>query len=323
MHLLPTNLAPLADLVEKSPSGRFALNNIQLRLHGDNTFTAASTDTKVLVLVSGPCVGPVEEYPEHPAMATAPNGKLDALIPAASWKKAFSTAAKVTKKNRTNAVLRSVAVKLGDQLATFGATDLDSYPVEQTRLGDGRFPPVADIVPKPGSGKARVWVDPIYLADVLKTIATIACDEEDRRVEIEVNGEKPIAIRAQRADGIRADGVVMPLPGEDEEKDETEEGVETPENADEIERLREGRKEMAEQLEKANQRIADLEREHERVRNILQAREDRITDLVDDCNGLREKLKTAKTGSGHATIPSTLAGGMSLRERLQLVGGQS
>jgi len=323
MHLLPTTLACLADQSEKNPTGRFALNNIQLRLHGDNTFTAASTDTKVLVRVTGPCVGPVEEYPEHPAMANAPNGKLDALIPAASWKKAFSTAAKVTKKQKN--VLRSVAVKLGKELATFGATDGDSYPVEQTRIGDGRFPPVADIIPKPGSGKARVWVDPLYLADVLKTIAAIAGDEDNRRVEIEVNGEKPIAIRAQRADGIRADGVLMPLPGEkDKQEDQAEDEVETPEDATEIERLRESRKEMAEQLEKANQRIADLERDNEKVRNILQAREDRIADLMEDCNGLRGQFQTAvKTSCDRPALSVTSARGLSRRERLQLVGGQS
>src|ERR1700761_5775673 len=101
MHLLPTTLACLADQTEKNPVGRFALSNIQLRLHNDNTFTAASTDTKVLVRVTGPCVGPVEEYPDHPALATAPNGKLEALIPAASWRKVFSTAAKVTKKQKS------------------------------------------------------------------------------------------------------------------------------------------------------------------------------------------------------------------------------
>jgi hypothetical protein len=323
MHLLPTTLACLADQSEKNPTGRFALSNIQLRLHGDNTFTAASTDTKVLVRVTGPCVGPVEEYPEHPAMANAPNRKLDALIPAASWRKAFSTAAKVTRKQKN--VLRSVAVKLGDQLATFGATDGDSFPVEQTRVSDGRFPPVADIIPKPGSGKARFWVDPLYLADVLKTIAAIACDEDNRRVEIEVNGEKPIAIRAQRADGIRADGVLMPLPGEkEEERDEVEEQAGAPGDATEIVRLKESRKEVAEQLEKANHRIAELERENERVRNILQAREDRIADLVEDCNGLREKLQTAlKVACDRPAISATPARGMSRRERLQLVGDQS
>ncbi len=323
MHLLPTTLACLADQSEKSPTGRFALSNIHLRLHGDNTFTAASTDTKVLVRVTGPCIGPVEEYPAHPAMASAPNGKLDALIPAASWRKAFSTAAKVTKKQKS--VLRSVAVKLGDQLATFGATDGDSYPVEQTRLGDGRFPPVADIIPKPGSGKARVWVDPLYLADVLKTIAAIACDEDNRRVEIEVNGEKPIAIRAQRSDGIRADGVLMPLPGEnDEMKDEVKEEVDTPEDATEIERLKESRKEIAEQLEKANQRIADLERDNERVRNILQAREEKIADLVEDCNQLREQLHTAvKTSCDRPALSVTSSRSLSRRERLHRVGGQA
>jgi hypothetical protein len=52
MHLLPTTLACLAEQSETNPTGRFALNNIHMRLHGDNTFIAASTDTKDLVRVA-------------------------------------------------------------------------------------------------------------------------------------------------------------------------------------------------------------------------------------------------------------------------------
>ena len=59
MHLLPTHLAPLADVSDKKgASGRFALATVQLRVHGDNTFIASATDTKVLLRVYGPCVGP-------------------------------------------------------------------------------------------------------------------------------------------------------------------------------------------------------------------------------------------------------------------------
>jgi hypothetical protein len=62
MHLLPTNLAPLGDLADKRENGsRFALKGVHVRLNSDNTFSAAATDTKVLMQVTGPCVGPVDE----------------------------------------------------------------------------------------------------------------------------------------------------------------------------------------------------------------------------------------------------------------------
>jgi len=80
MHLLPTNLGQLANLTESD--GRFALSNVRLRVHGDNTFIAEATDTKVLLRVSGPCVAESGDFPDGvPGLATAPNGKLEALIP--------------------------------------------------------------------------------------------------------------------------------------------------------------------------------------------------------------------------------------------------
>ena len=254
--------------------------------------TAVPADTKVLVRVTGPCVGPVEDTlitRQWPALRR----ELDAPDPCGLVAESIQHCGDGDEETQVHPAFGGC--QAGRPTATFGAADGDSYPVEQTRLGDGRFPPVAVIIPKPSSGKARVWVDPLYLADVLKTIAAIACDEDNRRVEIEVNGEKPIAIRAQRSDGLRGDGVLMPLPGEkDEKRDEVEEEADAPEDATQIEPLREIRKEMAEQLEKTNQRIADLERDNERVRNMLLAREDKIADLLEDSNGLREKLQTAR-----------------------------
>ena len=78
MHLLPTNLGKLADLTEKY-DGCFALSNVRLRVHGDNTFTAEATDTKCLLRVTGPCVAPADQFPDCvPGLTTAPNGKTDA-----------------------------------------------------------------------------------------------------------------------------------------------------------------------------------------------------------------------------------------------------
>jgi hypothetical protein len=125
MHLLPTHLAALADVAAKNETGRFMLETVHLRVHGDNTFLAEATDTKVLLRVSGPCVGPADEYPEHPGMTTAPNGSMEGLIPAKAWVKAFSNANKVTKKSH-QANLKTVAVKIGKDMATFGSTNLDS-----------------------------------------------------------------------------------------------------------------------------------------------------------------------------------------------------
>src|SRR5580698_4478726 len=91
MHLLPTHLAALADVSDKKGAGgRFACAAVQLCVHGDNTFIASATDTKVLLRVYGPCVGPAEEYPDHPGMTTAPNDCSEALIPADACSKAFA-----------------------------------------------------------------------------------------------------------------------------------------------------------------------------------------------------------------------------------------
>jgi hypothetical protein len=73
MHLLPTNLASLVDVADKKDhGGRFTLASVHLRVHGDNTFIAEATDTKVLLRVCGPCVNSSEDYPEHPGMRTPP-----------------------------------------------------------------------------------------------------------------------------------------------------------------------------------------------------------------------------------------------------------
>jgi len=308
MHLLPTHLAPLSDIADKRSTGsRFALTGIHLRVHGDNTFLAEATDTKVLLRVSGPCVAPIDEYPEHPGLKDAPNGSMEALIPATVWAKTFSSAAKTTK--RQTLALRSVAVKMSKELATFGSTDLDSYPVDQTKLVEGRFPPAADIIDSTRKSAVRsFWVDPLQLSRALKALAAVGCDEDSRAVEIMLPEDhtKPFLIEAKRSDGVKSELIVMPL-GEGPAIKPSKKEEDQPDSAAEVVRLREElgivreqvenlkveRKVQEEEIEKV---IADrdrLDKEASRARGEVELHKKDVKDLLRKNDALREELQTA------------------------------
>jgi hypothetical protein len=172
-----------------------------------------ATDTKSLLKVSGPNVetDPDSPYPEWPALAAAPNGQASGLIPAVTWRKTFASAAKMTKR-AFKPVLRSVAVKLGEQLGTFGVNNLDGTMFEQTKYVDGRFPPYGDILHGKRDPAVRFAVDGKRLAELLRTITAVAPDGECHVVEIEVeNAVKPIRVSAAGEGGVRAEGLVMPF----------------------------------------------------------------------------------------------------------------
>ena len=221
MHLLPASLAKLADSADRKDSPKFALSAVHLMVNppGDplapNTFAAEATDSRQLIRVSGPCVGTPSEYPAHNGLAAAPNGGSEALIAGDTWRRAFAAAAKTAKRGaRHKAILGTVAVVVGHDLTTFGATDLESYPTEQTRNMPGRFPPVAAIV-KQAKQETRFAfaIDPKALAGVLETMAAIAdADGEAGRVEFHL-GEpgKPLYLRAVNSDGLTVEAVVVPL----------------------------------------------------------------------------------------------------------------
>lgn len=265
MHLLPLNLAKIVDQTDSKNSTRFTLSAVHLRLMGDNTFIAEATDSKQLIRVTGNCVGDVSEYPEHAGMKAAPNGSLEALVPGESWKAAFSMANKLAKKNR-KPLLNSVAVKLGKDTATFGATNLDSYPVEQTRLVDGRFPPTGDILGRAQKkGEFVFAADPKLLAGLLNTMASFA-GEDNKRVEFFIeDSNKPILIRHVGSE-LKAEGILMPLcppNGEEGDAEETEEDTTIADLREQVEML----KREKGKLEAANAKL----RETLEGREVLQA----------------------------------------------------
>lgn len=297
MHLLPPTLAKLADMAEDC-TGKFALGHVHLRVHADDTFTAEATDTKALLRVSGPCVAPATDYPDSIAgLAAAPNTGTESLVPAAAWKKTFQAARKLTGRRGVPTALQSVAVKIGPTVTTFAATDAVGQQCETVENGAGKFPPIDSILEKMRGGKPKVVfaVDPLRLADLLRAVAEVACDQDDMRVEFEVNDPNraiTIRTRPRSRDGVRADAVIMPLAVEDTASpSRSEDGPESPPEVVELEKqlgnLTAKYNAVEAELDECRQRsieragkVDELRAEVVRLKDLLASREERIADLT-------------------------------------------
>ena len=212
MNLLPTNLAPLADIADPNEGTRWAVTGVQLESFTDGTgWRATATDCKRMVRVSGPDITKADDYPDLPGMNAAPNGAMKALIPASRWKDFFRNAAKLTKKAKP--ALRAVAVKMGPDRVTLGATDGDDQPLTQTPTVEGRFPPINDIMPKKfGVGLAVVNIDPALFAETLGAIAKMMDPERGEPVTMEIFGpDRPIHFSAEGANGTKIESILMPM----------------------------------------------------------------------------------------------------------------
>jgi regulator of replication initiation timing len=240
---------------------------------------------------------------------------MEGLIPAAIWAKVFSSAAKTTRK-AIKPILKSVAVKLGKEMATFGTTDLDSFPVEQTRLMAGRFPPAADIIDQTRKRATwSVWVDPTHLAKALKAIGSVGCDEDDQAVELMFtdNPAKPFVIEAKRAGGIKSTAVVMPLGEKSTIKRKKKTGelsVAETEVTAEVEQLKAHHEEQVKtlkgDLEIARQQIEEHVEENGRLRQ-------EISDLREALNERSQRtVEPTQESRGGSPVVT-----LSRRERLQ------
>lgn len=258
MHLLPTNLGPLADVCEpKNTGGQFCLNGVRVQLHEDGGYTADATDSKILLRVTGPAPADAAEYPAHPGLADAPNGSAEALVPAAAWKKMMAMGAKLTRRGRPAA--KVVAVKASRHVATFAATDGESYPTDRVELIQGRYAPVDDFV-RParfGGRTVTVTIDPKMMIRLLKAMSETCTDDAEPQVTIEVRGDgKPVYLKARKPDGTVGVGLLMPL-----SSGETARGREAREAGEESALVESLRKQVAE-LEGA---VAPLTEENSRL----------------------------------------------------------
>ena len=218
MNLLPTNIGPLSVIADAKEGTRWACTGIQFESMFDGNgmpagWRACATDARRLLRVSGGDVGPIDEYPLPPAVESAPNGATKALIPAAKWDAFFKQAAKLTAKKYLKPVLKSVLVKIGENRATFAATDLDSCPVEQTKLLEGKFPPVDDIIPKKlRTGASVIFFDSRMLAETLNAINAMVPKDQTSIIRVESRtNSKPVHISSKSCPGLNIEGIIMPF----------------------------------------------------------------------------------------------------------------
>lgn len=181
-----------------------------------------------------------------------------------------------------------MAVKLSKEVATFGSTDLDSYPVEQTRLIEGRFPPAADIIGQIRKRLTRsVWVDPVQMARALKAIAAVGCDEDNQGVEILLTDdpEKPFMIQAKRSDGVNSELVMMPLSGESSIREAKDKKTEEGKEKTEVDQIRE-------ELARATADRDRLDKELASARRELELQKKDMQNLLCKNDTLREELQS-------------------------------
>lgn len=289
MHLLPLRLAALTPIAAKSNT-RYAMNNIRLRVHGDDTFLAEACDGKRLLSVRGVCVAPAAEYPSFANLDAAPNGATESLIIVDSWKELFARTAKLTRK-ANNPILHSLAVKVADDVTTFAASSLDQTLCEQVRNGDGRFPDTASVLDAARKKSRLVCrVNPHLMAELLKAMAAFA-DEGDPTVEIHATADpdKPLYLTANHV-GAKAEAVLMPLSVGREEKARltAEQAGHASAESRVVELEAEGEK-LRQDVAAGDRRILDLER-------ALDAVETNARRLAEDRDRLQAELANRQTG---------------------------
>lgn len=198
------NTAALAKLTSNEPN-RYPMGGIHVVANEDG-YRLEATNGKFLGIVTGSNVtgGPGEEFPDIPALLTAPNGASQALIPA----KEFARACKDAPVKHFKAVLRSVAVVMGDDCSTLATTDLESNLIRQPRNISGRFPDTRDIVPT-SPPTVTLRLDPDLLAQLLTVASEFTGEKGGVTLEVR-DGNTPVVIRTGNGEQ-EFTGLLMPL----------------------------------------------------------------------------------------------------------------
>jgi DNA polymerase III sliding clamp (beta) subunit (PCNA family) len=193
MLQLPVNLSELARLAS-ADAARYAAANVLLSERPDG-YQLEATDGKRLGLVTGP--GHEAEVP--PALAGAPGGAAEALIPA----REFAAVLKAGRKGRG-----PVSAVLGEALTTF----LAGNSLTGVENGVGRWPAVDQVLPE-AEPAAEFVVDARLFAELLAVAAAFA-DEPHHNVRIRYwHPDKPVAVTAANAEGQSFFGLQMPVCG--------------------------------------------------------------------------------------------------------------
>ena len=215
--LVPNRVFPVHTFCDNE-SSRYALGGVLFE-RSKGTPYAVSTDGRAMVAASW------DEMPagesKTPKEMLAKVADYSAIIAAEACKKAPKLVKLSKRLLQSKPALAHVAIHEG---ATNGkspmfVTDLEQNVAVDAPTIEGRFPAWRDVIPGYNRGNSvSVCVDPHYLADILKTVATIGTTEEARGVVLTIKDkDTPVLVTADHA-GARAVGVVMPLRGSEESR---------------------------------------------------------------------------------------------------------
>ncbi len=214
MHALPLNLERLA--LHCSNGGHTALAGVSVTLTAGGGYRAESTDNRVFIRVEGPCVG-WGEYPEIPGVEGVGQDGIAAtgIVASSVWSKCFSQGRALvgTRKHGIRPELVGLAVQFGNSSVTLAATDGEQTVVRKTATVEGTFPDGDSVFPK-GPATDRVWIDPLRLAELLKTAAEFCAGCPGGAVVIETRGGGPIVVRTTAPNDPKAQrfvAVLMPM----------------------------------------------------------------------------------------------------------------
>lgn len=160
--LIPSNLAPLCKIAPKNGKARYAATSgVRLSRSGE-TYKAESTDGRRAIQVSGPCPHPYQDFLEVPAVTTAPNGALSAIVPADE----LVRISKEVPKQFDKPAHGCIAVALGEKITTLCSADVESASIRQPRNVEGVFPNIDKVLPaEPPT--ATINVDADLLAELV------------------------------------------------------------------------------------------------------------------------------------------------------------
>lgn len=210
--LLPRDFGGIAALCA-TDSVRYALKSVRLQIDQEKQQVVAyATDGRFLGKLTAPLVTG-EEFPgDGVAWSAADAGMLEAAVPARQWTEAFKMVP-TTRESNGKPIIENLAVSLGVNTVTMGATNLETVRTITARQEEGRFPPVEEVLPK-ASPVFSAWVDPLYLAQLLSVVRSCGIVNDDNRgVELRCYGPNmPLEVRgANRDTGMRFRGIIMPL----------------------------------------------------------------------------------------------------------------
>ena len=205
--LLPANLAVLVKAAAREQHCRYgATTGIRLTATKDG-YQAEATNGRILARVKGSMPFDPQDYPDVPALQSAPQGETVGTIPAEVWSKAF----KGIPRRPVKPVLGTVAAVLGKDQATLVSTDLENANVQSPRLVEGRWPNTDQVFPK-GKPRFTINVDAKLLIDLLQVAMAFSPADHSNKVTMEFHGRnQPFAIRTKSDDGQEFSGLIVPL----------------------------------------------------------------------------------------------------------------